>query len=117
MNEMCCRRLSPTSLIRQCGCCLDTLVAVLLLCPMLYTTRDCHGWCRPPSAVGRLKQADFEKIADFLHETLELCKRTQEKHGKLLKDFNKCVTASRANTPSFLVLQGSHCIHPVSSWL
>ncbi|KAK9817163.1 hypothetical protein WJX72_010560 [[Myrmecia] bisecta] len=38
-----------------------------------------------------LKEADFEKIADFLHRVLEVCKQIQEKHGKLLKDFNKAV--------------------------
>ena len=36
-----------------------------------------------------LKEQDFEKIADMLHEVLGVCKRIQEKHGKLLKDFNK----------------------------
>lgn len=34
-----------------------------------------------------LKEADFEKIADFLHEVLEECKRIQSTSGKLLKDF------------------------------
>ena len=36
-----------------------------------------------------LKEQDFEQIADLLHEVLGICKRLQEKHGKLLKDFNK----------------------------
>lgn len=36
-----------------------------------------------------LKEADFEVIADFLHEVLEVCKDLQSKHGKMLKDFNK----------------------------
>lgn len=36
-----------------------------------------------------LKEADFEKIADFLHQVLEVCKDTQAKHGKLLKDFTR----------------------------
>lgn len=34
-----------------------------------------------------LKEADFEQIAEFLHEVLEECKRVQETSGKLLKDF------------------------------
>lgn len=38
-----------------------------------------------------LKEADFEVIADFLHEVLEVCKDLQLKHGKMLKDFNKYV--------------------------
>ena len=59
-----------------------------------------EGWHANPRACHcRLKEADFEKIADFLHETLELCKRTQEKHGKLLKDFNKCA-AFLASAPT-----------------
>lgn len=37
-----------------------------------------------------LKEADFEQIAEFLHEAMELCKDLQNKHGRLLKDFNKC---------------------------
>ena len=36
-------------------------------------------------------EADFERIADFLHEGLELAKSVQAKSGKLLKDFNRCV--------------------------
>ena len=36
-----------------------------------------------------LKEADFEQIAEFLHEAMELCKDLQNKHGRLLKDFNK----------------------------
>ena len=38
-----------------------------------------------------LKEADFEQIAEFLHEAMELCKDLQNKHGRLLKDFNKWV--------------------------
>lgn len=34
-----------------------------------------------------LKEADFETIADFLHEVLEECKKIQASSGKLLKDF------------------------------
>lgn len=36
-----------------------------------------------------LKEADFEQIGEFLHEAMELCKDLQNKHGRLLKDFNK----------------------------
>jgi glycine hydroxymethyltransferase len=36
-----------------------------------------------------LVQADFEKIAAFLHEVLEECKSVQTKSGKMLKDFTK----------------------------
>lgn len=36
-----------------------------------------------------LKEADFEQIAEFLHEAMELCKDLQNTHGRLLKDFNK----------------------------
>lgn len=39
-----------------------------------------------------LKEADFEQIAEFLHEAMEMCKDIQNKHGKLLKDFNKYVS-------------------------
>lgn len=38
-----------------------------------------------------LKEADFEQIAEFLHEAMELCKDLQNKHGRLLKDFNKAL--------------------------
>eukprot|EP00195_Chlamydomonas_chlamydogama_P007745 CAMPEP_0202889496 /NCGR_PEP_ID=MMETSP1392-20130828/47_1 /ASSEMBLY_ACC=CAM_ASM_000868 /TAXON_ID=225041 /ORGANISM="Chlamydomonas chlamydogama, Strain SAG 11-48b" /LENGTH=487 /DNA_ID=CAMNT_0049572835 /DNA_START=148 /DNA_END=1611 /DNA_ORIENTATION=+ len=34
-----------------------------------------------------LHEADFEKVAEFLHEALELCKEVQASSGKLLKDF------------------------------
>jgi glycine hydroxymethyltransferase len=37
-----------------------------------------------------LKEADFEKVAEFLHEVLQLCKDVQAKNGKMLKDFNRC---------------------------
>jgi hypothetical protein len=37
-------------------------------------------------------EKDFEKIAEFLHEALELAKSVQSSSGKLLKDFNKCAT-------------------------
>lgn len=36
-----------------------------------------------------LVEKDFEQIAEFLHEALELAKSVQSSHGKLLKDFNK----------------------------
>ena len=35
-------------------------------------------------------EQDFEQIAEFLHEALELAKSVQSSSGKLLKDFNKC---------------------------
>lgn len=38
-----------------------------------------------------LKEADFEKIGDFLLEVLQVCKELQESHGKLLKDFTKAM--------------------------
>eukprot|EP01024_Parvocaulis_polyphysoides_P028548 TRINITY_DN2579_c0_g2_i1.p1 TRINITY_DN2579_c0_g2~~TRINITY_DN2579_c0_g2_i1.p1 ORF type:complete len:521 (+),score=75.65 TRINITY_DN2579_c0_g2_i1:132-1565(+) len=34
-----------------------------------------------------LKEADFEKIGEFLHRVVLSCKKIQESHGKLLKDF------------------------------
>jgi glycine hydroxymethyltransferase len=37
-----------------------------------------------------LREADFEKIADLLHEVLLVCKDLQATHGKLLKDFTRC---------------------------
>ena len=42
-----------------------------------------------------LKEADFEAIADFLHEALQLCKATQDRVGKKLVDFNKCAHPPR----------------------
>lgn len=39
-----------------------------------------------------LKEADFEQIGEFLHEAMVLCKDLQNKHGRLLKDFNKWAT-------------------------
>lgn len=39
-----------------------------------------------------LREADFEQVAEFLHEAMELCKDLQNKHGRLLKDFNKWVS-------------------------
>ena len=95
-NEMCCR--PPPPLLHGTGSCSHAnrrschVAAVLLL----YAGHECHLWFEF-HAIGRLKEADFEKIADFLHETLELCKRTQEKHGKLLKDFNKWVAMPLPN--------------------
>ena len=47
-----------------------------------------------------LKEADFENIAEFLHQVLEVCKETQQKHGKLLKDFTKCASPQCSGLPS-----------------
>lgn len=43
-----------------------------------------------------LLEADFEKIASFLHEVLEECKAIQVEKGKMLKDFTKGVEDSDA---------------------
>lgn len=37
-----------------------------------------------------LKEADFETVADFLHEVLQISKGVQASSGKLLKDFTRC---------------------------
>jgi glycine hydroxymethyltransferase len=34
-----------------------------------------------------LAEADWQQVAGFLHEALELCKEVQASSGKLLKDF------------------------------
>ena len=34
-----------------------------------------------------LLEADWQQVAGFLHEALELCKEVQATSGKLLKDF------------------------------
>jgi glycine hydroxymethyltransferase len=34
-----------------------------------------------------LKEAEFEKIADFLHTAVELAVEVQNSHGKMLKDW------------------------------
>ncbi|GLJ27916.1 hypothetical protein SUGI_0548280 [Cryptomeria japonica] len=36
-----------------------------------------------------LKETDFEKIAEFLHQAINITLSVQKEHGKLLKDFNK----------------------------
>ncbi|GLJ13022.1 hypothetical protein SUGI_0203500 [Cryptomeria japonica] len=36
-----------------------------------------------------LKEADFEKIAEFLHQAINITLSIQKEYGKLLKDFNK----------------------------
>lgn len=36
-----------------------------------------------------LKEADFEKIAEFLHQAINITLSIQKDYGKLLKDFNK----------------------------
>lgn len=41
-----------------------------------------------------LVEKDFEAIADFLHQGLQIAKNIQSKHGKLLKDFNKALASS-----------------------
>lgn len=38
-----------------------------------------------------LLEADFEKVADFLHEVALICSSIQEVSGKQLKDFNKAL--------------------------
>ena len=54
------------------------------------------GGCRigAPAMTSRgLKEADFEAIADFLHEVLLVCKDVQGSAGRLLKDFNRGLEA------------------------
>lgn len=41
-----------------------------------------------------LEEGDFEKVAEFLHRVLEICKGVQSSSGKLLKDFTKYVMRS-----------------------
>eukprot|EP00877_Chromochloris_zofingiensis_P007164 jgi/Chrzof1/2700/Cz11g25200.t1 len=41
-----------------------------------------------------LKERDWEAVADFLHEALEICKEVQSTHGKLLKDFTPGLESS-----------------------
>ena len=36
-----------------------------------------------------LVEKDFEQIAEFLHQAVNICLSIQKEHGKLLKDFNK----------------------------
>lgn len=36
-----------------------------------------------------LKEADFEKVAEFLSRAVDITLAIQKEHGKLLKDFNK----------------------------
>ena len=40
-----------------------------------------------------LDEADFERVADFLHTVLDICKAVQSSSGKLLKDFARCAQA------------------------
>merc|ERR1711918_310998 len=40
-----------------------------------------------------LKEADFEKVAEFLHRTLEIALATQQKSGKKLLDFLNALEA------------------------
>ena len=56
------------------------------------------GGCRigAPAMTSRgLKEADFEKIADFLHEALLICKDVQASSGRLLKQFNAGLAADK----------------------
>jgi glycine hydroxymethyltransferase len=45
-----------------------------------------------------LVEKDFEQVADFLHQALDICKDVQSKHGKLLKDFNKGLDSNESIT-------------------
>lgn len=36
-----------------------------------------------------MREADFEKVAEFLHTVLEICKSVQASSGKKLVDFVK----------------------------
>lgn len=36
-----------------------------------------------------LVEKDFEQIAEFLHQAVNICLSIQKQYGKLLKDFNK----------------------------
>ena len=38
-----------------------------------------------------LKEADFERIAELLHQVVVLCKEVQAGSGKMLKAFERCV--------------------------
>ena len=51
-----------------------------------------------------LVEADFAKIADFLHELVQLCLDVQAKTGKLYKEFEKCATSSPCGFPCLLTL-------------
>jgi glycine hydroxymethyltransferase len=56
------------------------------------------GGCRigAPAMTSRgLKEADFEKIADFLHEAVLICKDVQASSGRLLKQFNAGLMADK----------------------
>jgi glycine hydroxymethyltransferase len=54
-----------------------------------------------------LTEADFQQIADLLHEALEICQEVQAAKGKLLKDFvvgleqHPKVVALRAKVEAF----------------
>ncbi|KAI3877927.1 hypothetical protein MKX03_005722 [Papaver bracteatum] len=43
----------------------------------------------PPMTFGGLLEKEFEQIGEYLHQTVQLTLKIQNKHGKLLKDFNK----------------------------
>ena len=51
-------------------------------------------------------EADFEKIAELLHQVLELSKEVQASHGKMLKDFTRSAAEySRSRTCLSLVFR------------
>ena len=51
-----------------------------------------------------LKEADFERVAELLHQVVVLCKEVQAGSGKMLKAFERCVGvvahACAAHAPS-----------------
>ena len=56
------------------------------------------GGCRigAPAMTSRgLKEADFEAVADMLHEALLLCKDVQASTGKMLKAFNAALESDK----------------------
>merc|ERR1712216_180195 len=57
-----------------------------------------------------LKEADFEKIGEFLHRGLEICLAVQEKSGKKLVDFNNAL-GEEANAAKINALKAD-----VESW-
>ena len=53
-----------------------------------------------------LVEADFAKIADFLHELVLLCLDVQAKTGKLYKDFEKCAPSLPHGSRCLLLWKG-----------
>lgn len=41
-----------------------------------------------------LTEKDFEQVADFLHEVLDVTKEVQTSHGKMLKEWVKGITGN-----------------------